>query len=160
MSSKPSFLALALVAAAAAPRTALAIPASFPAGELVRDRWSTRDGLPVSGVGAVRASVGGYLWLGTDEGLVRFDGSRFTVIDREVEPGLPMSATSAIHEDPSGALWVGMDAGLAVRCALRAGPAGGRRARQPEPDRRRRRRGDLGGHGPRALPRPPGRAVC
>ena len=45
------------------------------------DHWSTRDGLPQATVGAIAQTTDGYIWLATEEGLVRFDGVRFTVFD-------------------------------------------------------------------------------
>ena len=43
--------------------------------------WQTEDGLPHNSVNAVLQTKNGYLWLGTYEGLVRFDGVRFTVFN-------------------------------------------------------------------------------
>src|SRR5437899_1433806 len=45
--------------------------------------WRTEDGLPNAYVRAVRQSRDGYLWLATDESLVRFDGLRFVEYDRK-----------------------------------------------------------------------------
>ena len=44
------------------------------------DRWTTADGMPNQAVDWIARSPDGYLWLGTEGGLVRFDGVRF--IDR------------------------------------------------------------------------------
>ena len=52
------------------------------------DSWSTGEGLPQSSVISVIQTRDGYLWLGTLNGLVRFDGNRFTVFDEENTPGL------------------------------------------------------------------------
>src|SRR5262245_22746553 len=41
-------------------------------------RWQTEDGLPQNAVNAILQSREGYLWVGTDSGLARFDGERFT----------------------------------------------------------------------------------
>src|SRR6185369_17703467 len=43
--------------------------------------WRTEDGLPANRVRAVAQDRDGYLWVGTDLGLVRFDGVKFTVWD-------------------------------------------------------------------------------
>ena len=40
--------------------------------------WSKKDGLPSNGVSAVAQDAEGYIWFGTDQGVVRFDGVRFT----------------------------------------------------------------------------------
>ncbi|MGD1089640.1 MAG: two-component regulator propeller domain-containing protein, partial [Verrucomicrobiota bacterium] len=52
------------------------------------DSWSTGEGLPQSSVISVIQTRDGYLWLGTLNGLVRFDGIHFTVFDENNTPGL------------------------------------------------------------------------
>ncbi len=52
----------------------------------------------------------GYLWLGTQNGLLRYDGSRFQEFGRA--DGLLGTFVVALHEDTSGRLWVGSDEGL------------------------------------------------
>jgi len=52
----------------------------------------------------------GYLWLGTQNGLVRYDGSRFQEFGRA--DGLYGTFLEALHEDGQGRLWVGTDEGL------------------------------------------------
>jgi len=47
------------------------------------DRWTTADGLPNQAIDWIARSPDGYLWLGTEGGLVRFDGVRFTAFDRK-----------------------------------------------------------------------------
>ena len=46
------------------------------------DFWDDRQGLPQNSVQALAQTRDGYMWLGTQEGLVRFDGVRFTVYGR------------------------------------------------------------------------------
>ncbi|MGZ8833525.1 MAG: two-component regulator propeller domain-containing protein, partial [Thermoanaerobaculia bacterium] len=41
--------------------------------------WTTDQGLPQSSVNAIAQTPDGYLWFGTQEGLARFDGARFTI---------------------------------------------------------------------------------
>jgi diguanylate cyclase (GGDEF)-like protein len=97
---------------------ALAVPLPTGAEEpkqlsqYVHDRWNQRDGLPHNLVEGVVASRKGYLWLGTQEGLVRFDGVRFRVFDRLGTPGLAGDEVFSLHEDPSGDLWIGTSSGL------------------------------------------------
>ena len=42
--------------------------------------WTRQNGLPVDKISSVTQSKDGYLWLGTQDGLVRFDGLEFTSI--------------------------------------------------------------------------------
>src|SRR6185369_17583537 len=65
----------ALVLAASSP----AASAASLAPDLVIRSWSTAAGLPQSTVTAIVQTRDGYLWLGTRDGLARFDGVRFTV---------------------------------------------------------------------------------
>jgi ligand-binding sensor domain-containing protein/signal transduction histidine kinase len=67
--------------------------------------------LPQSSVITVVQTHDGYLWLGTLNGLVRFDGVRFTVYDESNTPGLPSSRVVSLFEDSRGWLWVGTEVG-------------------------------------------------
>ena len=60
-----------------------ALALAAPAGEVpfLVDVWGTEDGLPQSSVIALAQTRDGYLWLGTLNGLVRFDGKTFTFTD-------------------------------------------------------------------------------
>src|SRR5215204_3697827 len=57
--------------------------------------WQTEDGLPQNSVNAVIQTRDGYLWLGTYNGLVRFDGVRFTIFDSSKFPDLNNSRITA-----------------------------------------------------------------
>lgn len=79
------------------------------------DVWRTDQGLPQNSVEAIVQTRQGYLWLGTEEGLVRFDGSRFVVFDKRRTPGLADSYIACLLEDRSGSLWIGTREGGLVR---------------------------------------------
>jgi ligand-binding sensor domain-containing protein len=101
--------ALALTAQAAAPAQLQPPPLS----QYVQDVFTDRQGLPQDSVHALLASRRGLLWIGTDEGLARFDGARFTVFDRRSAPALGSNLVYALAEDAEGTLWIGtFDAGL------------------------------------------------
>jgi ligand-binding sensor domain-containing protein/signal transduction histidine kinase len=83
------------------------------------DVWGTEDGLPQSSVIALAQTRDGYLWLGTLNGLVRFDGNSFTRFNVNNTPGLPNNVIVFIFEDSQQTLWVGTEtAGL---CAIKNG---------------------------------------
>jgi len=83
------------------------------------DVWSTADGLPQSSVIALTQTHDGYLWLGTLNGLVRFDGNAFTRFNVNNTPGLPDNRVIFLFEDSRQTLWVGTEtAGL---CAMKNG---------------------------------------
>lgn len=75
--------------------------------------WTTDDGLPQNSVNKIVQTPDGYLWLGTQEGLVRFDGVQFTVFDKHNTPQIKNNYISSLHVDRSGKLWIGTyDGGL------------------------------------------------
>src|SRR5215472_16814227 len=59
---------------------ALAIDPDRAMSQYVHDRWGTEQGFPKGPVYAITQTNDGYLWIGTDEGLVRFDGWNFLLI--------------------------------------------------------------------------------
>jgi ligand-binding sensor domain-containing protein/signal transduction histidine kinase len=73
--------------------------------------WRTEDGLPHNGVRAIAQTPDGYLWLGTTEGLARFDGVRFLIFDRSNTPALTDNSILSIEVAPDGSLWVGTEGG-------------------------------------------------
>ncbi len=77
--------------------------------------WNERQGLPQNSPMALVQTPDGYLWLGTLEGLVRFDGVRFVVFDRRSNPELSSHRIRVLTEDPAGYLWVGTENGGLLR---------------------------------------------
>ena len=75
------------------------------------DVWQTESGLPQNSVLAIAQTGDGYLWFGTEEGLVRFDGVRFTVFDKRNTLSLRSNTISVLLEDRSGSLWIGTNGG-------------------------------------------------
>lgn len=71
------------------------------------DVWGTEQGLPQSSVISITQTRDGYLWLGTLNGLVRFDGIQFTVFDENNTPELGSSRIVHLFEDSRGNLWIG-----------------------------------------------------
>jgi diguanylate cyclase (GGDEF)-like protein len=69
--------------------------------------WTSNSGLPQNTIDAILQTRDGYLWMGTEEGLVRFDGVRFVVSDRQNAPALRSSFVSSLYEAADGTLWIG-----------------------------------------------------
>ncbi len=100
---RPIALSLALLLLARGP----AAMAQQPPGPLVgfhHDRWGMEDGLPDNRITGIAQSADGYLWLGTGEGLVRFDGVRFTRRNRSDSVATPLF--QPLLADHLGRLWV------------------------------------------------------
>ncbi len=77
--------------------------------------WKAEDGLPQNSVTSILQTQDGYLWLGTFDGLVRFDGVQFKVLAPDNLPGLPSNRILSLLEDPQGSLWIGTEEGGLAR---------------------------------------------
>src|SRR5262245_50525298 len=69
------------------------------------DHWTADNGLPQNNVRAIVQTRDGYLWLATLDGLVRFDGVRFTVFNKSTSPGIITNRFVGLYEDGQGDLW-------------------------------------------------------
>jgi signal transduction histidine kinase/ligand-binding sensor domain-containing protein len=81
------------------------------------ENWQLEQGLPQISVTSIAQTPDGYLWLGTFNGLVRFDGVRFTVFDNGNTPNLGSSGITQLAVDDEGALWIVTVADALVRMA-------------------------------------------
>jgi ligand-binding sensor domain-containing protein len=99
-------VAMALVVSVLCVTPAQALDPSRPLGNYVHDAWLAEDGLPQNSVLSMVQTRSGYLWLGTEEGVVRFDGLRFRVFDKSTTPELRNNFISALLEDSRGDLWI------------------------------------------------------
>jgi diguanylate cyclase (GGDEF)-like protein len=77
--------------------------------------WTSDAGLPQNTIETIIQTHDGYLWMGTEEGLVRFDGTRFVVSDRQNAPALGSAFVSALFESADGTLWIGTYGGGLAR---------------------------------------------
>ena len=86
---------------------AYALDANKPLHRLLRNAWQVDDGLPQNSVVAMTQTPDGYLWLGTQEGLVRFDGNEFVVFDRYNTSEITDPEIVALTVGADGSLWAG-----------------------------------------------------
>jgi signal transduction histidine kinase/ligand-binding sensor domain-containing protein/CheY-like chemotaxis protein len=100
----------------AAARPAAALDPDRRLAEYGLDVWRTSDGLPQSSVRSLQQTRDGFLWIGTEEGLARFDGLTFTTFDTANSP-LPRNYIEALYEAKDGALWIGTYQGGVTRYA-------------------------------------------
>ena len=84
-----------------------------PITQNVHQIWQIAQGLPQNTVMSIAQTPDGYLWFGTQEGLVRFDGVRFTVFDKH-NSGLTNDEVTALYVDREGGLWIGAEDGNVV----------------------------------------------
>ena len=67
--------------------------------------WTTDNGLPQNSVFAITQTDDGYIWLGTEEGLARFDGLRFVLFNEENTPRISNNTIGAMAAEPGGGFW-------------------------------------------------------
>lgn len=96
------------------PPAARAIPAELPLRALAHQTWSRESGLPQNSVNDLAFDADGFLWLGTENGLARFDGSAFEVFRDKDVPALKSSFVSRLYRDRRDRLWIGTIKNLAV----------------------------------------------
>ena len=92
--------------------TAIALDSRRDLSQFSHEVWLTENGLPQNTVHSIAQTRDGYIWIGTEEGLARFDGVRFTVFDKQNTPQLKSNYIRTLLADRQGALWIGTAEGL------------------------------------------------
>src|SRR5689334_16337665 len=93
----------------------LALDPSHALAQYGHDAWRIEQGLPQDTVEAIAQTLDGYLWVGTQRGLARFDGVGFTVFAPDNTPALRTPAIDSLLADPDGSLWITTDGGGLLR---------------------------------------------
>jgi len=104
---------IAVAALLALAPSSRALEPSSPLANYARQSWGMENGLPQNTVQALLQTRDGFLWLGTEVGLVRFDGNSFVSYDRNSRPALPANDIRCLLEAKDGALLVGTENGWA-----------------------------------------------
>ncbi len=107
MSNKLSYLIIFLLGLFALSPFAYSLDPDKEITQYILDSWGLEDGLPQNTVTAIIQCREGYLWLGTQEGLVRFDGVHFEIYDKSNVDQLANIWITALCEDREGNLWIG-----------------------------------------------------
>jgi signal transduction histidine kinase/ligand-binding sensor domain-containing protein/AraC-like DNA-binding protein/ActR/RegA family two-component response regulator len=81
----------------------------------VHESWTVKDGLPVNSINTLLQDHAGYIWAATFDGLVRFDGIRFTVFNSANSEELPSNRIIQLKEGRDGSLWLITEQGHVVR---------------------------------------------
>ncbi len=76
--------------------------------QYIRDQWGTEKGFPGGLVYAITQTPDGYLWVGAEKGLVRFDGLNFHLFQHANTPSLPAGPVLGLTADDEGNLWIRM----------------------------------------------------
>ena len=108
----PLSMLLASVLFPCAP-AAYALDPALDVSQYAHKAWNTRDGFPRDGIHAIAQTPDGYLWLGTEFGLFRFDGVRAIPWQEPADQHLPTNKIQSLLVTRDGALWIGTWKGLA-----------------------------------------------
>jgi len=103
---------LASVLLACAPG-AYALDPALDVNQYAHKAWIDRDGFPRDIIHAIAQTPDGYLWLGTEFGLFRFDGVRTVQWQEPADRHLPSNKIQSLLVGRDGTLWIGTWKGLA-----------------------------------------------
>jgi ligand-binding sensor domain-containing protein len=106
-------LAITLVTGLAVVAPAFALDPSKTFSQYVQSSWALQNGLQQKSVMAIAQTRDGFLWLATEEGLVRFNGRTFVTFDERNAQGLGDRFIRSLAAAPDGSLWIGTMSGLA-----------------------------------------------
>src|ERR1700753_146416 len=108
----PHGIVLACILLACCP-CAFALNPALDAGQYAHTAWKVRDGFSKGSINSIAQTPDGYLWLGTQFGLLRFDGVKH--VPWQPPPGqqLPSSHIFSLLAARDGTLWIGTSKGLA-----------------------------------------------
>jgi len=115
-SRRPAFtgtVLLPVLAALLLASTATALNPSLDISQYAHTAWTLREGSFQGYIEAIAQTPDGYLWLGTEFGLLRFDGVRFVPWKFPAGEHLPGSFISGLLAARDGSLWIGTRGGLA-----------------------------------------------
>jgi signal transduction histidine kinase/ligand-binding sensor domain-containing protein len=93
---------------------AFALDPAMRISQYAHTAWRMQDGVFGGAPHAITQTADGYIWVGTDAGLVRFDGVRFTPWDPPADKRSAISAVYSLLGGRDGTLWIGSAAGLAA----------------------------------------------
>src|SRR5271157_4747793 len=98
---------------AACCRSSFALNPSLDINQYAHTAWTIREGRLKGAVFSIAQTADGYLWLGTEFGVVRFDGVRFADWQPPKDQRLPSTFISKLLAARDGTVWIGTDNGLA-----------------------------------------------
>src|SRR5208282_4262289 len=94
-------------------RCATALSPSLDINQYAHTAWTIRDGFFKSVIYSIAQTPDGYLWLGTESGLLRFDGVRAVPWEPPAGEDLPSSVVMSLRVSSDGTLWIATGKGLA-----------------------------------------------
>src|SRR5215204_4322942 len=107
----PPGLVIAYLLLASCP-SAIALNPALDVSQYAHTSWKMRDGFPKSQITSIAQTPDGYLWLGTEFGLIRFDGIRNVLWRPPGNEELPSNFILSLLVTRDGTLWIGTVKGL------------------------------------------------
>jgi len=86
--------------------SASALDPNRTASQYIRSSWGPEKGFASGSVTAIAQTTDGYLWIGTDKGLVRFDGLNFRQFEQANPSSFAIGAVQTLLADERGNLWI------------------------------------------------------
>lgn len=109
----PLRIFLVLVCCVLACSSAKAVDPDRRISQYAHTAWRVRDGAFTGAPSSITQTTDGYMWIGTESGLVRFDGVRFESWPPPSAKHLPSPGVISLLGAKDGSLWIGTDSGLA-----------------------------------------------
>lgn len=94
---------------------AIALALDNPPATYVERTWQIEDGLPEQTVQAFAQTQDRYLWIGTTGGLLRFDGARLVLYDRDNTPAFTDNNVFNLTVARDDTLWIATEGGGLIR---------------------------------------------
>src|SRR5262245_56288556 len=93
--------------------SALALNPALDVSQYAHASWKIREGFSKGRIGSIVQTPDGYLWLGTDLGILRFDGVKPVPWQPPADQPLPSNTIFKLLAGRDGTLWIGTTKGLA-----------------------------------------------
>ena len=93
--------------------SAYAIDPNWMMSQYVQDHWGPDQGFPRGQVRAITQTPDGYLWIGSEAGLLRFDGLKFQLVQDDTG-AFSVTNVLALEPDREGSLWLRLEGGDGV----------------------------------------------
>src|SRR6185503_10145472 len=98
--------AIGIVAGVCLAVSASALDRTRTVSQYLHDSWGTERGFPAGTITAIAQTSDGYLWIGTDKGLVRFDGFNFHRFERAHPETILIGPVRTLLVDANDHLWI------------------------------------------------------
>ena len=74
--------------------------------QYIRDHWGVEQGFTGGSITSFAQTPDGYLWIGTEKGLIRFDGLTFRLFQQASPTTFSIGAVQGLMTDAQGNLWI------------------------------------------------------